>query len=827
MKEIEAAAQPHVIPKSYTRTQSKLLAHLRLCPAEVQQRVSQAAQAKKAKSLAKKRQQQAERSRRRRSKLKEESAHNPPETASSTYNFLGVPTEDQRKSCRRDFLAATSNEALSHAVCASCARKLFQNELTEVDYLSLKNRHVFHPTTAHPDHTLFDGMLLEPESLDAGDGKLIGWICKHCYSAHNRNNLPAFSLANDMWTGPAGLALSQLSISERLLIALRFPRGLIIKLYPRGGRGSDHPDTLQSALRGNVTTYHTNAEDVVRMLEGQLMPRKTSILPSLIAITFIGRGSFDKEKIKPLFRVRRDLLYEALLELKEVMKHPGYVNLDIDRKTLDSLPTDDVPDEIYAVVRQDTDEGIVARESAGYVPPDLNNGNEDDSEDDVDEAASDNTSSDQMDLDFESSMFVSDQMDLDFEPSKNSPHGPEEPDVIPLEYSGMSAADGSHITKEELLRNALRNLAEHLQTQMSNEGGYLVRHGGFARDFGPSLSKESEDNIENPSVYTFVHLFSRGVGGLEAKRKVAVSFGDHVRCLIQRNDPRFRMDANFICWAFALLQKRQAMYAAQLTMSRRDFDRVCATLSKLTPEALKKAAAEEEKGLTISDPRVMLLKKLTRATLQKVMGSDASRALNRSKIWSTSLYLNPVNLWMTLNFIDRHDPICQVFAGENINMDDLSSHLAPSSHQRAKNVAEDPFAATQFFFFLANTVLKTLFGFSTDKRLGENRIGELGLGNAYFGVVEAQGRGSLHLHLMMWLANSPNADEITVKLKSPEFQETVKAYLRQNIKSHLDGLTEDALDTMEPDSELAWSRPPHPDSPTYDQDMRLLELKLA
>ncbi|KAG8707234.1 hypothetical protein FRC08_000625 [Ceratobasidium sp. 394] len=142
------------------------------------------------------------------------------------------------------------------------------------------------------------------------------------------------------------------------------------------------------------------------------------------------------------------------------------------------------------------------------------------------------------------------------------------------------------------------------------------------------------------------------------------------------------------------------------------------------------------------------------------MGSDASRALNRSKIWPTSLYLDPVNLWMTLNFIDRHDPICQVFAGENINMVDLSSCLALSAHRRAKNVAEDPFAATQFFFFLANTVLKTLFGFTTDNRLRGNRMGELGLGNAYFGAVEAQGRGSLHLYLMMWLSNSPDADEI-------------------------------------------------------------------
>ncbi|KDN43279.1 hypothetical protein RSAG8_06246, partial [Rhizoctonia solani AG-8 WAC10335] len=168
--------------------------------------------------------------------------------------------------------------------------------------------------------------------------------------------------------------------------------------------------------------------------------------------------------------------------------------------------------------------------------------------------------------------------------------------------------------------------------------------------------------------------------------------------------------------------------------------------------------------------------------MQKVMGSDGSRALNRSNIWSISLYLNPVNLWITLNFIDHHNPICQVLAGQKIDIDNLSQVLNLSAQSRAINVAQDPFAATQFFFFLAKTGLTTLFGFATDNRLGEIKMGELGKGNAYFGAVEAQGRGNLHLHLM-WLANPPGVDEITDKLQSLDFREKIKAYMRQNIQS--------------------------------------------
>lgn len=171
-------------------------------------------------------------------------------------------------------------------------------------------------------------------------------------------------------------------------------------------------------------------------------------------------------------------------------------------------------------------------------------------------------------------------------------------------------------------------------------------------------------------------------------------------------------------------------------MSRRDFERTSVVLSRLTEDDLLEAAQQEEKGQPISNPRVIVLRKMVQVSMQKVMGSDASRALNRSRMWSTSLFLNPVNLWMTLNFVDRHDPICQVFAGENIDMDK---------------------AATRFFFFLANTIFETLFGFAPQARTGQGRMGTLGLGQAYYGMVEAQGRGSLHLHMLMWLRNSPNA----------------------------------------------------------------------
>jgi hypothetical protein len=822
-------ALPQTIPHSQVRTRNKLLGYLKTCPAEVQERVTAAGKERLATEPSRKRQLQAGWNERHRAKRRKQGPDL--DTDYNIDHFLDLPSAEERKDLHRAFLAATSNNSLTMAVCASCSRLLLQNQLSRVDYLELKNRCVFIPATPNENHVLSHGMLLDHAHVDASGEGLPGWICRHCLFAHGQGKRPAYSLANDMWTGDAPLVLATLTLPERLLIGLRFPRAYVVKLYLKSGRGTDHPLATQTQLKGNVTTYHTNVDAVKQMLEGQLMPRKASILPSLLAITFVGSTNLIKSWLKSLFRVRRKVIREALMILKNVTRHPGYANLDFDDNTMDALPEDSVPEEIFAAVQWDKDEGTAARESAGYVPEDIETSMSTfktivsilssyifDSDNNYDP-------NDPTCLNANTRTVVIPNATNTQDPNTEG----SEPNVIPLEYSGTAAADETQITPQELMRSALKKLTPDVQQQMLAEGGYLIRHGGFARDFGPATSTQhtSEDEEPNPSVYAFPHLFPYGTGGLEAKREVPVSFVEHIRCLLQRSDMRFRKDPVFPFWALSIEQKRQALHAAQLTMSRRDFDRVCAAVRDLKPEDYKQAASDEEKGIYAQDPKIAILKKAVRVTMQKVMGSDASRALNRSKIWSTSLYLNPVNLWITFNFIDRHDPICQVFAGEKIDMDNLGRTLNSSAQSRAINVAQDPFAATQFFFFVAKTVLNTLLGFSTDSRTVGNQMGELGKGSAYFGAVEAQGRGSLHLHLMMWLDNSPDADETTLRLRSPAFREKIKAYMRRNIRAHLDGLTEDTLNTMEAEPALAWSRPPNPDSPSYEDDMRLLELRLA
>jgi len=106
-------------------------------------------------------------------------------------------------------------------------------------------------------------------------------------------------------------------------------------------------------------------------------------------------------------------------------------------------------------------------------------------------------------------------------------------------------------------------------------------------------------------------------------------------------------------------------------MRRKTFENDAQLLSSITLESLAKAEEEEKLGKPISNPAIHLLRRHVFATGGRVMGSDHARYQLRSQIWGTTMMLNPPSIWITINPCDLHDPLAQVFAGEDICMDNL------------------------------------------------------------------------------------------------------------------------------------------------------------
>ena len=299
-------------------------------------------------------------------------------------------------------------------------------------------------------------------------------------------------------------------------------------------------------------------------------------------------------------------------------------------------------------------------------------------------------------------------------------HNSDDPIVVPLQAIGSIDVDFTKLTAGELMAWGLANL-----WQEGGEGAYAVRHGRRpVSDFGrPRSGEESDPNRDNFFEKAFPCLFPYGRGGIEADRPVEVEFSEHVRWALQYHDRRFRRHETFPFVSFGIQQRRQALTSARLQMRRPQFEKEARILATVTVEKLQKACEEEEQGLPISDPAIRLLQRSVYATASHVNGSNQQRIQYRGQIWSTCIMKNPATLWITINPTDIHDPIAQIFAGESINLDAFLSHMGPDQDQRARNIADDPYAAAKFFHFIIRVILETLFGVQVTNFQVQNKVG--------------------------------------------------------------------------------------------------------
>jgi hypothetical protein len=390
-------------------------------------------------------------------------------------------------------------------------------------------------------------------------------------------------------------------------------------------------------------------------------------------------------------------------------------------------------------------------------------------------------------------------------------------------------AGATYVGEHEILAHALVNASssELNQAQLIRRSSTFVNEYG-RRDDNDDLFDGGPDN-PNHMMGTFVMLWPYGVGGIETQRSVDVPYDVHVRALLQRDGKQFRLHHNFIFQAFGVLQKRQLCSSACLQVRKEHFIKNQQAFQALTPKDLMIASGEENRKVPFSNPTVKALRSQISGLRTKVMGTDESRIKIRGQIKGMCVMKGPPSLWITINPSDTGDPIAQVFAGEGIDMDSFVKTTGPNSEQRSATIAADPYAAAKFFHFVIAVLLEELFGITAYKRgipVTRNE-GIFGKVASYIGTVEAQGRGTLHLHIIIWLVGSLTTAKMQQALKSEVFRARIKDYIKTNIKADLNGATEGEVNRMPRETGLSYSRPIDPREPGYERSAHRFEIQLA
>ena len=377
--------------------------------------------------------------------------------------------------------------------------------------------------------------------------------------------------------------------------------------------------------------------------------------------------------------------------------------------------------------------------------------------------------------------------------------------VIPIQYIGVQDCDQARMSANETLLYALANIDDN---RYGNEGGYAVIHSAQAI---PDLPGATQSFDALAGAYPVLWPYRTGLYHQHRSRKL--SFQEYICWTLQYHDKRFRTHHSFPFVVFSIQQKQSALLSAKIHMRRSDFESDSNLLRDLSLCDLQEAQMDEEAHRPIQNERVECLRHHLYATSSHIMGFGKMRTTYRSQIWGTCLWLHPPSLWMTINPMDYEDPIAQIFAGEDIDMNSVLDLMGPNPDQRSKNMANDPFASAAFFNFIFRTTLETLLGIRKTTHQVQSEMGIFGIVNGYFGVVEAQGRGSLHIHLLIWLKNAPNADEMLELLTQKNFRDQIASFVEHNICTHLDGFDESYVKQTEREPHMSFSRMPDPRGP--------------
>ena len=463
------------------------------------------------------------------------------------------------------------------------------------------------------------------------------------------------------------------------------------------------PDS-QRGMKGHIIIYPQRPSEIANLLP----PSKQEILTP-VCVLFVGStpptAQWLHEKAKPLC-VRREKVRAALKWLK--INNPLYQDVSINESLLNEFEdTEILPFHVEHIVSSDASEALTSRydtcDSINF-QPDFNL-----SENEIEIDNNNNT------LPFES--------------------------VVITDISGQASPN-------EMRAAALRHV--------KSGGGYIqVPH-------DPKPVNEFFNVELFPMIYPT--LFPYGIGGFEDRRRsVAVSLKRHVKHLFNLKDKRFQEHYSFLFTVFNILQRRSVLLHTSLKVHKNNFENVAKNFASVSPETIHIVTERVSRGDSAtannSDERKVLnLMKQVNTVTSNVPGTSASRVAMRNEIRALMMEKGLPSFFITINPADIYNPLVKFLGGADIDIDNLLPEEIPNYWEQSILIAKNPFVAAKFFNIYIKAFINTILAFNPNKSKLEDGI--LGVVNAYYGCVEAQGRGTLHCHMIVWLEGSLNPNEI-------------------------------------------------------------------
>lgn len=291
----------------------------------------------------------------------------------------------------------------------------------------------------------------------------------------------------------------------------------------------------------------------------------------------------------------------------------------------------------------------------------------------------------------------------------------------------------------------------------------------------------------DPRMLTFVfpHLDPWGIGGFNHPSRghaSVLSMEAQVRNLLMAYNSPFERDPNFpyVCWN--AIQKLETSRSIQFKTHEKNLERLSHELVEykdiIKDMSEKWSVNPAREPVTRGERRVASLLAKLKVVAKDLRGSNGRRVALRNQIRGLLKTYGCPALFITLNPADIHHKLMHILSGRS-----EATFGETSSFSRKKNVADHPASAAVFFDTMINAFIKHIL------RYGRDEAGVFGTCQAYFGTVEAQGRGTLHCHMLIWLKGNLNPQALRDRMERDDlFKQTLFTWLESIIKCELPGM---------------------------------------
>ncbi|TFY51291.1 hypothetical protein EVG20_g11068, partial [Dentipellis fragilis] len=634
----------------------------------------------------------------------------------------------------RDFRDATSSHSLLSFTCASCAESCLQSREHRVNASNL------------PMHLLRN---------DESTSSLMSNLPSAC-----RPPMPfTTGMLKDIFLDPAGVDVSDATdptlklcpscyfpLTHKKLPSLALANKLFLGPVPHELKdltaieesmiarcrakscivhlGEDRRGVMPNAqrgLKGHVIIYPQRPDKLL-----QLLPPSVEEIVKPICILFVGSGSPSPEwirtKAKPL-AVRRDKVHNALLWLQ---KHNSlYRDISISQEHLDALPTDgSLPVHVEYIRSSVATESLTSRYDASSVQ------------------------------------------------NSNAPDDAAHSDDIAFENVVITDVD-ARAPSSELRAAAMRHVKD--------KGRSFIQVGH---------EPQPVNEFCNPDLFPMIYpsLFPYGIAGFEDQSRThTVSFKRQITHCFRLADRRFQEHFSFMFTAFNILQRRASLLHSSLKVKTSAFPSVARDFASITPDALQRVTDRVSHGDCVTahgaeERRVLKLMREVKLVTSHVPGSSSSKLTMRNQIRALMAEKGQPSFYVTINPADVYNPLVKFLAGSDIDIDNMAPSDVPNYWEQSLLVARNPIVAARFFNLYMKAFIRCLLRY--DPKHQDTDGGILGVVRSYYGCVEAQGRGTLHCHMMIWVEGGLNPTELKAKcLSDPDFRTRLLSFLDDTISN--------------------------------------------